>query len=243
MRRDSNLSTFRASKFYTLDSAIAKVLGERGNHSGGFWFAGDLALDLLSEFQGPGNLRKNFGRPAGAPHDDSSVAQDPSERRFFDRDAFDSWQKKLDGSAIDDPRLYDDSFVGDGHLRGAAPHETNSEKNRGYQQTGNAHPSQRAGKGSSSGVYGACRDKERGRTHQCEDGGDQSMAHHDDPMQSGFILHGFARNEMFFRVAQRSPLKEYQRLVWRYGDGPSAVLILLWHSNQFQRVSIQNKST
>src|SRR5229473_5836217 len=135
---------FAYPKFYSLVPVISIVGSARRNCSGGFWFAGDLALDLLSEFQGLGNLRKNFGRPACAPHDDGSVAQDPSERRFFDRDAFDSWQKKLDGAAIDDPRLYDDSFIGDSHLRGAAPHETNSEKNRRHQQTGDAHPSQRA---------------------------------------------------------------------------------------------------
>ena len=76
---------------------------QRHNRSGRFWFAGDLALDLFSEFQRPGNLRKNFGRPARASHNDGSVAQDPSERRFFDRDAFDSWQKYLDGAAIHDP--------------------------------------------------------------------------------------------------------------------------------------------
>src|SRR5712664_4224056 len=139
---------------------------QRRSRSGGFWFAGDLALDLFSEFQGASNLRKNFGRPARAPHNDGSVAQDSSERRLLDRDAFDSWQKKLDSAAIDDPRLYDDSLIGDGHLRGAAPHETNSEKDRGYQQAGNAHPSQRARKRSSSRVYGACRGKERDRTHQ-----------------------------------------------------------------------------
>jgi hypothetical protein len=226
-----------------MESASAKALGERGNPSRRFGFAGDLALDLFPELQGAGNLRKNFGRPACASHNDGSIAQDPSERRFFDRDAFDSWQKKLDSSAIDDPRLYDDSFIGDGHLCGASPHETNSEKDRGCQQTGNAHPSQRAGKRSRSGVYGACRDKEGGRTYQREDGGDQSVPHHDDPVQPGFILHGFARNEMFFGVAQWGSLKEYRRLVWRYGGGPSAVLILLWHSSEFQQVCIQNKPT
>jgi len=189
-------------------SVISIVPKARRNRSGGLWFPGDLALDLLSEFQGPGNLRKNFGRPTRAPHDDCSIAQEPSERRLLDGDAFDSWQKKLDRAAIDDPRLYDDSFIGDGHFRGAAPHETNAEKNRGYQPTGNAHPSQRAGKRSSSGVYSACRGKERGRTHQREDGGDQSVPHHDDPVQPGLVLYGFARDEMLFGVAQMGSLKK-----------------------------------
>src|SRR5882724_5121078 len=141
----------------------------RRNRSRRFWFAGDLALDLLSEFQGPGNLRKNFGRPAGAPHNNGSVAQDPSQRRFFDCDAFDSWQKKLDGAAIDDPRLYDDSFIGDGHLRGAAPHETNSEKNRRYQQTGGTSPSQRTRERSLATLYGAPRSEQQAQANEHED--------------------------------------------------------------------------
>src|SRR6267378_8372928 len=64
--------------------------GTRRNRSGGFWLPGDLALDLLSEFQGPGNLRKNFWRPTRTPHDHCSVAQEPSQRGLLDGDAFDS---------------------------------------------------------------------------------------------------------------------------------------------------------
>jgi hypothetical protein len=120
------------------------ALSARRNRSGGFWFPGDLALDLLSEFQRSGNLRKNFGRPACAPDDDCSVAQEPPQCRFLDRDALDPWQKKLDGAAIGEARLYDDSFIGDSHLRGVAPHKTNSEKDRRYQQTASAGPPQRA---------------------------------------------------------------------------------------------------
>src|SRR6267143_740482 len=142
------------------------------------------------------------------PQVHAAVATTQSRSRPLDGDAFDSWQKKLDRAAIDDPRLYDDSFIGDGHFRGAAPHETNAEKNRGYKPKGNAHPSQRAGKRSSSGVYSACRGKERGRTHQREDGGDQSMPHHDDPVQPGLVLYGFARDEMLFGVAQMGSLKK-----------------------------------
>src|SRR5260370_700554 len=51
---------------------------------------------------------------------------------------------QVDGAAIGEPGLYDDSFIGDGHLRSVAPHKTNSEKDRRYQQTGGARPSQRA---------------------------------------------------------------------------------------------------
>src|SRR5258708_27559224 len=91
---------FTYPEFYVLVPVISIVRSARRNRSGGFWFAGDLALDLFSEFQGPGNLRKNFGRPPGAPHDHCSVTQEPSERGFLDRDAFDSWQEQLDGAAI-----------------------------------------------------------------------------------------------------------------------------------------------
>ena len=75
----------------------------RGKGSGGFWFAGDLALDLLAEFEGAGNLGENFGRSAGAPDDNGSVAQEPPESGLFHGDAFDSWQEKFDGATISDP--------------------------------------------------------------------------------------------------------------------------------------------
>jgi hypothetical protein len=37
------------------------------------------------------------------------------------------------------------------------------------------------------------------------------VPHHDDPVQPGFILHGFARDEMLFRVAQEGSLKKARR--------------------------------
>jgi hypothetical protein len=199
---------FHTSELYSLDFAIAKVLCESGNHSGGFWFARDLALDLFSEFQRPCNLPKNFGCPARASHNDSSVAQDPSHARLFHRDAFDPLQKKLDGAAIDDPRLYDDSLVGDGHLRGAALHETNSEKNCRYQQTGDTSPSQRTRERNFATLYGTPRSEQQAQANEREDCGDQSMSQHYNPVQPGFILHRFARNEMLFGVAQEGSLKK-----------------------------------
>src|SRR5713101_6218431 len=84
-------SNFVLLKFYSLVSVISIALSARRNRSGRFWFPGDLALDLLSEFQGPGNLRKNFWRPTRAPHDHGSVAQQPPQGRLLDGDAFDSW--------------------------------------------------------------------------------------------------------------------------------------------------------
>src|SRR5580693_6483512 len=127
---------FTNPKFYASPSVISIARRRRRNGSRGFWFAGNLALDLLPEFQGPCNLRKNFGRAARAPDDDGAVAQEPAKSRLLNRDAFDSLQEKLDGAAISEPRLHDDSFIGDGHLRGIAPHETDSEKDRRYQHTG-----------------------------------------------------------------------------------------------------------
>jgi len=73
---------------------------KRRIRSGRLWFASDLALDLLAELQGPGNLLKYFRRPPRASYDDSAVTQDSSKRRLLDGDAFDSLQKKLDGAAI-----------------------------------------------------------------------------------------------------------------------------------------------
>ena len=91
-------------------------------------FPGNLTLDLLSEFQGAGDLRKNFGCPTRTPNDHRSIAQESSQGRLLDRDALDSRQEKFDGAAIGEPGLDDDSLIGDGHFRGIAPHETNSKK-------------------------------------------------------------------------------------------------------------------
>src|SRR6266513_4157376 len=98
-RRVSDLATFCTSKFFSPVSVISITLQD-DNRSGEFWFPGDLALDLLSEFHGPGNLRKNLGRPTSASHDDRSVTQEPSQRRLLDGDTFDSWQEKFDGPPI-----------------------------------------------------------------------------------------------------------------------------------------------
>ena len=48
---------------------------------------------------------------------------------------------------------------------------------------------------------------QHGRANKHEDGGNQRMAHHHDPVQPGFVLHGFARDEMLFRVTQRYSLE------------------------------------
>lgn len=186
---------------------VSHQSSESRNRSGGSWFAGDLALDLLAEFQGPGNLRKNFRRSAGASYDDGSVAQDSSQRRLFDGDAFDSLQKKLDGAAIGQPRLYNDSFVGNGHFGGITTHQADSKEDRRCGQTSSACPSQWTGNRCVAAFYGTPRRNEQAPANEREDRGDQRMAQHHDPMQPGFILHGLAGDEMLFGVAQNGSLK------------------------------------
>jgi hypothetical protein len=126
----SNSSKSCTSKFYSPVSFFSIALGARRNCSGGFGLAGNLTLDLLPEFQGPGNLGKNFRGPAGTSYDYGPVAQDSSKSGFLDGDALDSRQKKFDGPAISQPGFHNDSFVGDGHLRGIALEEANENKYR-----------------------------------------------------------------------------------------------------------------
>jgi hypothetical protein len=200
------------------------VDSKRRNRSGRFWFAGDLALDLLAEFQGPGNLRKNFRRSAGASYDDGSVAQDSSQRRLFDGDAFNSLEKKLDGAAIRKARLHDDSFVGDGHLRGVATDEANSKKDRRCDQTCNACPSQWTDSRRFASFYGTPWRNEQAYANECKDRCDQRMPDHHNPMQAGFILHGLAGDEMLFRVAQRGSSKSNANIL---ASGKTKPVVLL----------------
>jgi hypothetical protein len=208
-------NSFTHSKFYSEVSVISITLSARRNRSGGFWFASDLALDLLSEFQGTGNLRKNLWRPTRSPDDYRSVAKEPSQRGLLDGDAFDSRQKKFDSAAICEPRLYDDSFIGNGHLRRAAAHKTNSEKDRCYHHTTDARPSQRARSGLAPG-YNPPRSNEQAHSNHYEDCGDQRMPQHHDPVEPRLILDDFARDEMFFGVAQWGSLKKG---VMKYATG------------------------
>ena len=95
----------------------------------GFWFSSDLTLDVFPEYQWAGNLGKDFRCSASTAYDDRSIAQDPTHRWFFDDDAFDSLEKEFDGTAIGEAGLYDDSFVGNGHLGGVSAHHTDGKKN------------------------------------------------------------------------------------------------------------------
>src|ERR1700687_2661722 len=104
-------------------------------------------------------------------------------------------------------RLYDDSFIGDGHLCGAAAHNTTPEEDRCYQHTGGTRPSQRA-RSRFAALYGIQRGEEQAQTNEREDCGDQRMPPHHDPVQPGLVLYGFARDEMLLGVAQRGSLKK-----------------------------------
>jgi hypothetical protein len=100
MMDSPRVKSFTSPKFYSQASVISIAAGRKKNRLGRFWLAGDLALDLFPEFQGTGNLRKNFWCPSCASDDDGSVAQEPSNDGLLDGNTFDSWQEKLDGAAI-----------------------------------------------------------------------------------------------------------------------------------------------
>jgi hypothetical protein len=56
-------------------------------------------------------------------------------------------QEQLDGAAIGKPRLHDDSFVGDRHLRGIALDETNENKYGRKRETQESGPKHDAARG------------------------------------------------------------------------------------------------
>lgn len=197
------------------------------SRSRGFWLSSNLALDLLAEFEGPRDLRKDLGRPSGAPDDYGSVAKDPSQSRLLDRDAFDSLQEQLDGAAIGEARLHDDSFIGDGHLRGIALDETNEDKYGPKRETEECGPKHDAARGCNfHSLWAGPRSNEKDYANEREDRGDQRMTQHDNPVQPRFILNGFTRDEMLVGVAQKGSLKEAQIILsWGTDDSRGKGLV------------------
>lgn len=182
------------------------------NPSGGFWLAGDLTLDLFTEFQGPGNLRKNLRRAASASHDDGTVAQEPTQSRLLDGDAFDPWQEQFDGAAIHDAGLYDDPLVGDGHLGGIALEQTHENKDGSEREAEESCPNHDAARGRNTGGFSTrTRSYEKSDGDDEEDCRDQGVPQQHDPVQAGFVLDGLARDEMLFGVAQKCSLRRIQK--------------------------------
>src|SRR5438552_16793386 len=69
-----------------------------------------------------------FGSASGTAHDYRSVAQDSSHGRLVDHDALDSGEEDFGGPSFREARLYDDSLVGDGHLRDTALQQTDAKE-------------------------------------------------------------------------------------------------------------------
>src|ERR1700756_3205971 len=111
---------------YAALNPSSKVAAVSWRRSVRFAFAGDLALDLFSEFQGMLDFFEYFGRTAGAAHDHSSVAQDSSHGRLIDHDALDPGEEDFGRPAFREAGFYNDSFVGDGHLRDTALQQTDA---------------------------------------------------------------------------------------------------------------------
>jgi hypothetical protein len=164
--------------------------------------AGNLALDLFSEFERVRDFLKDFGSAAGAANYDRSEAEDSPQRRLFDSDAFNSRQEKFDGAAAREAGLDDYSLVGKHHYGGAALDEANSKKNRSDEERGEGEPDQniRMRVGAVPDIPG---EYEKSGTRQDEKCREAGVAEHDDPMQLGLILDRFTGDEMFVSVAQR----------------------------------------
>jgi hypothetical protein len=194
-----------------LGSAVATVPGDGRNCSGGFWLAGDLTLDLFAKFQGPGNLAKDFWRPTGTPHDDGSVAEQSSQRRLLDGDAFDSRQEEFDRAAIGKPGLYDNSFISDGHFRRVALQETKVKKYRSKDEAQESSPIHDAARRRNfSSVPNQTRSNRKRDGYKGQHRGNQRGSQHDDPVKLRLILHGFASDEMLLGVTQKNSLKMHQ---------------------------------
>ena len=168
--------------------------------------AGDLALDLRSEFQRVSNLLERFRSAAGAPNDNRSVAEHSAHRGLFHDNAFNSRQEKFEGAAAGEAGFYDHSLVGEDHHSGVALDEANSKKYRCDEERGQGEPNQNIGMrfGAMPCVPGK---HEKSGARQDEKGRETGVAEHDDPVQLGLILDRFTLDEVFFSVAQSGSLR------------------------------------
>src|SRR5438093_5132755 len=99
-----------------------------------FAFTGNLALDLFSEFQRILDFLEHFGSATGPAHDYRSVAEDPSRGGLVDDDAFDSGEEDFGRTAFREAGLYDDSLVGDGHLRDIALQQADAKESGSHEK-------------------------------------------------------------------------------------------------------------
>src|SRR5216684_477996 len=172
---------------------------------------------------------KYFGGTTSAAHNHGSVAQDSSHCGLIDHDALDSGEEDFGGPAIREAGLYNDSLVGDGHLRDIALQQTNAKEGRSDEEANKNDPIHRAARGHS---FGSCRPGKRGDEkcyrEQLEHRSDGKMPQHHNPMELGLILNGLTRNEMLFDVAQGGSLHTaaamgpvvLQRIMTPNGSGP-----------------------
>jgi hypothetical protein len=168
--------------------------------------AGDLALDLRSEFQRVSNLLERFRSATGAPNDNRSVAEHSAHRGLFHDNTFNSRQEKLEGAAVGEAGFYDHSLVGEDHHGGVALDEANSKKDCCDEERRKCEPNQNIGMrfGAVPRVPG---EQEKSGACQNEKGRETSVTEHDDPMQLGLVLDRFPLDEVFFSVAQTSSLR------------------------------------
>jgi hypothetical protein len=183
---------------------------------------------------------EDFGRAAGAAHDDRSVAQDSSYGGLIDDDAFDSGEKDFGGAAFREARFHNDSLVGDGHLRnttlqqadakeGCPDEEANESRNINSTVRGHRF-------GFGSGWPGKRRD-EQCYGEQLENRRDSNVPQHHNPMQLGLIPDGFTWNEMLFDVAQSGSLNAETALGQRVLEGSRPRIVQIHDKQESEEFS------
>jgi hypothetical protein len=183
-------------------SAIIEVL-----LSSRFRFSRYLALDLLSEFQGMLDFFEYFGGATGASHDHGSIAEDSSDGGLVNHDAFDSAEKDFDAAPIRDASFCDDPLIGDGHLGGITLQQTDAKEGSSDEEPNESPQIHNAARGHAFCSCGAGKgSNEKRYCQQFEDGGNNDVPQHHNPMQLGLVPDSLAGDEMLFDVAQGSSL-------------------------------------
>jgi len=172
----------------------------REKESRGFAFSRDLLLYLFPKLQGISNSLERFGCSANPAHDDRPIAQDSSQRRLLDRNALDSRKQKLDRPAIRKTCFYDDSLIRNTHFCRAALEKADSREQRRERETKHGSQIHRRSRNGALGIR-KTRNEDHDSQQRKENGADE-MSRHDDPMELGLVLNGFARDKMLLDVTQ-----------------------------------------
>src|SRR5439155_5421272 len=163
-----------------------------------------LAVHLPSELQRMGNPVERLRGSTRTAHDHRSEAEDSSEGRLVDADAFNLRDKQFDGAPAEKPRLDENSLVRHRNLR-----RVSSKNPKPCDRGGNQEEEQSSARRDGMGlmVAGAGPDRAENQDQGCqtEERAHQQGPEEHHPVKLGPVKDCFSWNEILINVAQDPP--------------------------------------